>query len=766
MSGEGNVQINEQNNHRGYTYKTNKNIPHHVNVDIGNQQVGRVGANLSSRMPVGFVDESGNLVKGFFTQNEAVNGFEIFKNRFSLIYDNPKNEKYKPIYELMTQSAAKSGFKTTYFEWCRELGLSDKYIEDRDNSINILGDRNGSTVDSRNKFIEYLQKNGISGELLDAEKDTKSFWNYISHVLDTSRSGLRLQGVHTEIQRQGLNSSINKRNNAMYDYAELLGFKDLICKSSSMTVIKGGKKLEGTFMVNAKGTDHTKWDPRLKKMGNRKIEFSGSAIRDLSNLQVMDYLCANIDRHPGNMFYELDYSDPKKLTIKGIQGIDNDASFGQYEHKQRTKGFYSPLVDIKYMDSELVDKIMNLKPEDIDAKIRLAGLTSGEIQAAHDRLADLQQKIRDNKIKIVQGENAWASFADEMVGKSSTRRIRYADEQEGIYNIFDNAAITAEEYNINLELYAEGTGEFARRKVPSQFDNFAIGISKTSFEQNTVDVHKNELLDLHKKLTANYTDRNTKQKFELPDGVKDIAAKLKETTDLMQNISNSNAVEYRKLTEEGRKLYTFTIGDFERNAISIKFNELKKLAKTHLENSAVQPKTAFDKLINNYVKNMVAYVDYAKESIQNDAVEAEKNLASKMAEEINRQAKERDARLTLPALLKASNDVDSMFKTSSSQFKKMVSALKTLDQSKLKTIVDKQIVYNKIMDLAQDYIDHKLPEGKDESELSDYEKKRVDFAKDVIGFGEKCKSEAMKLEKERVANTNKEVNKNNVAIVH
>ena len=59
----------------------------------------------------------------------------------------------------------------------------------------------------------------------------------------------------------------------------------------------------------------------------------------------------------------------------------------------------------------------------------------------------------------------------------------------------------------------------------------------------------------------------------------------------------------------------------------------------------------------------------------------------------------------------------------------MVSVLNTLDPKALKNVVGKTVVYNKLMDLAQKYIDHKLPAGKKRKRAKQLRKKSGGFCK-------------------------------------
>ena len=51
----------------------------------------------------------------------------------------------------------------------------------------------------------------------------------------------------------------------------------------------------------------------------------------LADMQVLDYLCGNVDRHGANLVYQLD--DNGKII--GIQGIDNDSSFARFSGQMK-----------------------------------------------------------------------------------------------------------------------------------------------------------------------------------------------------------------------------------------------------------------------------------------------------------------------------------------------------------------------------------------------------------------------------------------------
>ena len=72
-----------------------------------------------------------------------------------------------------------------------------------------------------------------------------------------------------------------------------------------MKVEIDGVEVDGVFMESAEGTDIN----RLKKddpifQANFKSFENPEALQQVVDLQVLDFICGNIDRHLGNMFYQ------------------------------------------------------------------------------------------------------------------------------------------------------------------------------------------------------------------------------------------------------------------------------------------------------------------------------------------------------------------------------------------------------------------------------------------------------------------------------
>jgi hypothetical protein len=144
--------------------------------------------------------------------------------------------------------------------------------------------------------------------------------------------------------------------------AELIGCPDLLAHSESMHVSvpvgNGTKIIKGTFMEEAKGSDLRKLNEKdpMYKADFTFIDDSKGLNRKIADLQILDYLCGNPDRHRANMIYTI--KDGKLVDIKGI---DNDTCFGSKDHTGKMAAV--SLDNLKVISKDTAKKIMSLDEE-------------------------------------------------------------------------------------------------------------------------------------------------------------------------------------------------------------------------------------------------------------------------------------------------------------------------------------------------------------------------------------------------------------------
>lgn len=192
---------------------------------------------------------------------------------------------------------------------------------------------------------------------------------------------------------------IDRKNAGMSTVAELLGIRDVVCYARPMK-LKGpdGKLVDGTFMEMAQGEDPMA-PGRLGHLLNFKdLKHSdGRALESIADLQVLDYICGNIDRHGYNLFYRAD----SVTGFFGVHGIDNDSSFG-LTTKQSEKTRRMPLPQTMGVISEkTAAQVMKLSPAELGFSLR--GLIDDKaIDAACKRLYILQKYIEASREKLPQ----------------------------------------------------------------------------------------------------------------------------------------------------------------------------------------------------------------------------------------------------------------------------------------------------------------------------------------------------------------------------
>ncbi len=126
-------------------------------------------------------------------------------------------------------------------------------------------------------------------------------------------------------------SRVNRRNIAMTRTAELLQVPDLLASSEEVMLNLNGKILKGTFMKKAVGDDSRNLNQYSNTGFVNSIDAkkSPTLIKKIADLQILDFLSGNPDRHSGNIFYKSIFPGIEEARLVDIQGIDNDTSFGR-----------------------------------------------------------------------------------------------------------------------------------------------------------------------------------------------------------------------------------------------------------------------------------------------------------------------------------------------------------------------------------------------------------------------------------------------------
>ncbi len=253
-----------------------------------------------------------------------------------------------------------------------------------------LVDSKDEAVGGQMNKLDYV-KYGFGIEEVDGETRKAQggeFEAYFKEDVDEDQAFGRHRGKYTGMPK--LNPEFGKRNVAMYAIDKLLGAN--VIPPTFLAKHKGKmgivmKKVEGVAGDKTKQNDVDMDDPIIRQ--------------SLSKLYLLDVICAQVDRHPGNYIVVMENG-----VIKGVKGIDNDLSFGKkYNVKEFDKmsGFnkeFAPVIgklpsELKEIDQRFAQKIIDLSEEPKRVREALDGLLSDdEIDATIERIEHLAEFLQ------------------------------------------------------------------------------------------------------------------------------------------------------------------------------------------------------------------------------------------------------------------------------------------------------------------------------------------------------------------------------------
>ena len=228
--------------------------------------------------------------------------------------------------------------------------------------------------------------------------------NLLIDLLSTTAAASNQMSVSNGVGiRSGAN--INRRNAAMSRMAQLLGFPELVAQSFNVKLDIDGKKLKGTFMREVKGVDVNKLteDSDVFNITLGGLDELGLK-KQLANLQVLDYLCGNPDRHGGNMLYNITKNEDGTYILKAVCGIDNDTSFGSMSWKNMRQGMSGVSLDnLKVITAEMAGALNRIDTAGIKSMFFGYELSSAELSWMEKRVEDLKKKVKEDALDYQKG---------------------------------------------------------------------------------------------------------------------------------------------------------------------------------------------------------------------------------------------------------------------------------------------------------------------------------------------------------------------------
>ena len=235
---------------------------------------------------------------------------------------------------------------------------------------------------------------------------------------------------------------ISTRNIATSRMAELLNIKSLVAESRQVYIVdrETTSVRTGIAMAQAVGNDYSRisYQARADEV---PMSHSPETVRHLVCLQMLDVLCAQIDRNKSNIFATQTEQDGK-VVITGIQAIDNDMAFGTVSYEElnkRADGLNMlPVFEkdgqctLPALDGNMAASILALNDEVVRYQMQDL-LNEAEINALLDRLHGMQKtiwvSINNNPDLIVESDKWDAEIANRF--KTAQVNRAYADFHNG-----------------------------------------------------------------------------------------------------------------------------------------------------------------------------------------------------------------------------------------------------------------------------------------------------------------------------------------------
>lgn len=718
-------------------------VPKHITVDLQGQKTQQIGANISARRKMRVVDERGSVIEGYFTQNRNVSFESEFNARMNEVNFPKGYEKLDNIREQIVKNPVK--------RYTFEKKLDDDYTS---NYRSVSSKREKFDASKKKIYKAMVEAFKIDTTELDKLKDTAFFDDYLFTVVsEMARSENTYENYHIITEHQTANSNVNRRNNAISDYSELIHRPWLNARSTPMTLKDGKKVFHGSFMVNAKGVSIETLNDKTKGYGKKNIVMSAAGLRQISDLQVMDFLCGNVDRNGRNFFYQVDNSQKYDVVITGVQGIDNDASFGVIhgspsDSHKRVYDRMSLIDDIKVIDADTAKEVLALKKEDVEKKIRLAGLSVEEIDAAGERLELLQEKIKSGKgIKILKSDSDWQKYITKDGKISEELTYQVGEGRNRVYNIFQNIndEIDAQAFRLKGDINGPDALDFDQggdaRAEEDEFDELEA-------EDNSVPTVKALNLSEHYALDDHIDYFNgirstLKKKFDgvsnmhIDDAYKELDKKMQSVMDWMQQKSD-------ELKGKGKNEQYLNNND--RFMLADMLGELGKAAQDYAAANSGKDANYSVKLTVNSAKNIETYASYAREETKTAFFEADKNDVRREVEKFyHAQGKA----ATGHTFEKLTDNVKGLSGRCTKYYTRMMNALAAGKLSDELSYKEKMAKCKEMAEAAKGYLKHKVPDGS-EAGLNKKERARVQFARNILEYAEQnAKFEKYKKEKER-----------------
>ncbi|MDO4733370.1 MAG: hypothetical protein Q4B50_07660 [Bacillota bacterium] len=347
-------------------------------VDVSNQSAFKYGVYPDGRIPMNFDCSLGKNVEGFFTNKESPsrNREEAFlKGRLELAEEIMKEHpSYGPaIVNLLCSESFGQDFSTPEKVEAQLLEFSKK------KDISKIF----------NKYIGNIENMENSEEYLDSLTQDESFSRCVLKILEKFAA---LRTKRDELWKAGIerSASLDARSRALGELADVLGVSGIVERTVEMRTFQHGVGKRGSFSEKAEGSDlfHLEEDDPAVRVEEKGLN-TPSALKSISELQMLDYICGVQQRRQEKMRYQFE-EQGGEIRLCAVRGCANSCSFrkGDSESKE--------LMGLMVISRRMADRIKDLEASDIEKLLERRGLSQREKEAALLRYSKVKQELAFN----------------------------------------------------------------------------------------------------------------------------------------------------------------------------------------------------------------------------------------------------------------------------------------------------------------------------------------------------------------------------------
>lgn len=344
------------------------------------EDIGTAGDNTSELLVIGSGD---NTV--FFKETEMVkNTQQMEDDALEQLHDEKAADQVRPY--LSSQNAQFMSFTLDMQEPAVSKKLKDGKEPLNNQELNLI-------------FKSFRSSANISKDEFMALKP------YLRELMQVASAQTKASAISGVVNTAGIQEgrNLSSRNVATSRVAAMVGMSSIVAPSQMVTVKRDGQPdVVGTAMKKASG----KPIDAFPNDQHSNMRLTSTFVRQMSNLQVTDFLCGQVDRHDGNFMLQSTQVG-EHIMVTGAAAFDNDMSFGLIEPEQMQKsrdlkeGKYNHLpmflkedgsCAMPHMDKTMRDYIMNLDMTML--RYKLCDLIQpDELDAMAKRLDAMQKAI-------------------------------------------------------------------------------------------------------------------------------------------------------------------------------------------------------------------------------------------------------------------------------------------------------------------------------------------------------------------------------------